>query len=277
MKNLFEILSKKPPLFEQSEMNIWQNPHLSKGMLEAHLNETTEAATRRISFIQTSVHWIHSLLPPNQYPTLLDLGCGPGIYSELFYQAGYQVTGFDFSARSIEHAKKSASDKKMSINYLLKDYAQDSINGKYNIVTMIYCDYGVLPSDLRKRLLKKIYNCLLPNGVFLFDVFTPLKYKGISESHQWSIQENGFWHEGTSLVFHSFYRYEEDQTFLNQHTIYTSEKEIMNYHVWEHTFTKEELQNELEMAGFKRIRYYGNVAGEEECDNHDTLCLVAMK
>ncbi|MGE5494383.1 MAG: methyltransferase domain-containing protein [Burkholderiales bacterium] len=34
---------------------------------------------------------------PVKRPRLLDLGCGPGIYAELFAKKGFCVTGVDFS------------------------------------------------------------------------------------------------------------------------------------------------------------------------------------
>ena len=55
---------------------------------------------------------------------LLDLGCGPGIYAELFYQYGYQVTGIDLSKRSISYAQASAKQKGFDIIYLRSDYTK---------------------------------------------------------------------------------------------------------------------------------------------------------
>ena len=80
-------------------------------MLKAHLNENQESATRKLDFVKKSVAWINTVLPNHHYNNLLDLGCGPGIYAELFYQYGYQVTGIDLSKRSISYAQASAKQK----------------------------------------------------------------------------------------------------------------------------------------------------------------------
>lgn len=52
-KNHSDILSsildcsEKPQLFELGETHFWDDPHISKSMLEAHLNPDTDAASRK--------------------------------------------------------------------------------------------------------------------------------------------------------------------------------------------------------------------------------------
>ena len=84
---------KKPTLFEKGETQFWDEPHIAQSMLKAHLNPQMEAATRKLDFVKKSVNWIRNMLPPADYKKLLDLGCGPGIYAELFHTVGYEVTG----------------------------------------------------------------------------------------------------------------------------------------------------------------------------------------
>ena len=177
MKNFISQIQTRPALYQQSQANIWTDPYLSQKMLEAHLDETTDGATRRGDFVRQSAAWIASQLPPDQYPQLLDLGCGPGIYAELFARQGYQVSGIDFSVRSLDYAKQSAAEKGLSIQYRQGDYTQIEFGGPFHVITLIYCDFGVLMPSARTALLKQIYASLLPGGAFLFDVFTPLNYK----------------------------------------------------------------------------------------------------
>lgn len=77
MKDILKQLNTRPKLFEQSTASIWDDPHISKGMLKAHLNENQESATRKLDFVKKSVAWINTVLPNHHYNNLLDLGCGP--------------------------------------------------------------------------------------------------------------------------------------------------------------------------------------------------------
>ena len=276
MKDLLKILKEKPALYEPSPRNMWDNPHISKQMLAAHLDEGFDSATRKMGFVKESVGWIACTLPPARYKRLLDLGCGPGIYAELFCRNGYEVTGVDISERSIRFARESARQKNLAIEYCRKDYTASGLGGSYDLITLIYCDFGVLARDTRVKLLARIYESLLPHGALLFDVFKPVKYKGMKEARDWEAEENGFWHEKPYLLLHSFWRYDEDNTFLNQYVVGT-EDGTDYYNIWEHTFTFEELDQDLRKAGFGRIQFYGNVAGKRCEDTDDTICVLAMK
>ena len=276
MKRILEIAEKKPKLYEPGPQNIWDNCHISKSMLKAHLDENLESATRKLDSVIKSVDWIADILPPEKYPMLLDLGCGPGIYAELFCQKGYEVTGIDLSERSILYAQSSANNKRLKIQYTQGDYTKIRLNNIYSLITLIYCDFGVLSKEIRKELASKIYQSLFPDGVFLFDVFTPLRYKDVKEINDWEVCKDGFWHEDLCLSLHSLYRYDEDNTFLNQYVVAT-EEEITYYNIWEHTFTLEELRNMLEDVGFRNVEFWGDVTGKQYDDLSDTICVIARK
>ena len=59
---LFSLL-QKPVLWQRSTEPFWDDDHISKGMLEAHLNPDWDAASRKHSFIVRSVKWLSSLIP----------------------------------------------------------------------------------------------------------------------------------------------------------------------------------------------------------------------
>ena len=65
MKDILKQFNTRPKLFEQSTASIWDDPHISKGMLKAHLNENQESATRKLDFVKKSVAWINTVLCSN--------------------------------------------------------------------------------------------------------------------------------------------------------------------------------------------------------------------
>lgn len=270
------ITQNKPALYEQSEDNIWNNPHTAKSMLKAHLDTTLDSATRTIDIVERTVNWISGQFPANIYLQLLDLGCGPGIYTERFHKKGYKVTGIDFSNNSIRYAQQSARKQQLSIRYQCEDYTQLHIHSDFHLITLIYCDFGVLPVNVRKKLLSDIYALLYPQGVFIFDVFLPSHYADVPESTNWEIAEHGFWDDSLCLTLHNFSRYDKDHTVLNRYITIT-EEQIRQYHVWEHTFTKEELLKDLHEAGFAEITFYKDMSGSPCEENDQTLCITAFK
>lgn len=176
---MFKIIKdalETPKIYTQTETAFWNDDHISKQMLKAHLDPEVEGASRKLKFIEKSVEWISEVVPSEKYLSLLDVGCGPGIYAERFTHQGYYVTGIDFSIRSIKYAKESARKKNLPIIYHYEDYLMIKLNKEYDFAVMIYCDYGALSSLNRKVLLNKIYQHLKDGGKFLFDVFSMWKY-----------------------------------------------------------------------------------------------------
>ena len=276
---MFNVISnalKKPRLYEKTAVEFWDDPYISKQMLTAHLNPDLEAASRKLRFIEDSVDWIKKLLPPAIYPSLLDLGCGPGLYTERFCQSGYQVTGLDFSKRSIEYAKNSAIQKDLDITYLYEDYLTMNLNKQFDLITMIYCDYGALSQDDRQHLLATMYQLLKPNAKLLLDVFSLEQYNCLEECQTWeSCPNGGFWSEEGYVTLKGQYKYTDCVT-LRQYSVLTK-KNLTNYYIWDTYFTKETLAKEAIEAGFKVYNVYSDVKGTPYHDKHLTLAILLEK
>jgi len=274
------VLMKRPELYEKGTSEytwIWTDEHISKGMLEAHLHPDWDAATRPHAYVKEIVRWIGSIAPAGKYSALLDLGCGPGIYAELFHEEGYRVTGVDLSKRSLAYAEAEALKKELPITYCLKDYLALDYVEHFDLITLIYYDFGVLSPQNREKLLRNIHSALKPGGLLVFDVFTPQHTASREENTSWDYAESGgFFSHKPHLNLKSFFLYEEKRTFCERHIIIT-EQEIHSVNIWQHTFTKDELTNDLSSAGFGIKNIYGNMAGAEYSANGKEMCIVAQK
>lgn len=108
MINQIKEKSKKPALFNKEGGNIWTEEYISKQMLEAHLNPEFDGASRRNSIIEKTVEFLDKkILIKNS--SILDLGCGPGLYAEKLCRNGHKVTGIDFSENTICYARKNGT------------------------------------------------------------------------------------------------------------------------------------------------------------------------
>lgn len=275
-KTLLNYLKERPKLYAPSSAKFWDDDHISKGMLETHLNPDSELATRKLDFVDRSVDWITQIAKKSEHSELLDLGCGPGIYAERFCRKGFHVTGIDFSRRSVDYARETAKRQNLHIFYLYQNYLELDYQEEFDVTTLIYCDFGVLSDTDRASLLKRIFRALKPGGTLIFDVFTPNRYKGVEESKNFTYQEGGFWNKEPHLCFDMQFRYDECNTFLHQYVI-TTAASTQCYNIWEHTFTLEELKKDLAQAGFGEVEFYGDVAGAEFTEASDIVCVVAHK
>jgi len=243
-------------------------------MLEAHLNPNWEAASRKHAFIDKSVKWIAEIMPPSQYGALLDLGCGPGLYTERFSKAGYAVTGVDFSKRSIAYAKEQTLLHQSKITYHYQNYLTLDYTEQFDVIALIYCEYAALSAADRHLLLTKIYRALKPRGKFILDVFTPRMQK--EESRTWeSHPTGGFWSTSPHICLESIYQY-DNRTELRQ-CIVLEEEKVQCYHVWDHYFTKEDLLCEMKPIGFSGFECYDDVSGKAFSGAGETICGVFTK
>ena len=271
-----KTMMRKPVLHEKGTAELWTDEHISRGMLEAHLNPKWDAATRKHVTVCETVKWIGSIAPVEKYPDLLDLGCGPGIYAEEFHKAGYHVSGMDFSERSINYARNSALEKKLPITYHCQSYLTLDFIAQYDLITLIYYDFGVLPIEDRSELLRRIYRALKPGGLLLIDVLTPQHFSDQQESKSWEYAEGGFFCAEPHLLLKSFYRYDKQNTILDQYII-ISEQNVRCINNFQHTFTEDEIVQDMSAAGLNVKSFFGSMTGIDYSKNGREFCVVAQK
>ena len=275
-KKIMKYLKGIPVEYTPSSKKFWDDEHISKFMLEAHINPDTESASRNHRFIEKSVEWITSLIPDMKGKKILDLGCGPGIYAEKFYEKGFEVTGIDFSKRSIEYAVNSAAEKNMKIKYKYMNYLEIDYENEFDMAVLIYCDFGVLSPEERKILLDKICKALKSGGILILDVFTEVFFREFEEKVEITYADRGFWSEIPYSCIQRNKIYKDTLTSLEQYIIIT-ENDCECYNIWNHIFDKESISMELRTGGFSKFRFFNNVAGEKESQNNSTLCIYTEK
>src|SRR5512139_3579983 len=103
--DLLELIRRQPvPVpWSEGEKIPWNDPDFSRRMLLEHLSQEHDAASRRFETIDRHVHWIHHAVLSGQPTRILDLGCGPGLYSSRLARLGHECVGIDFSPASIAH------------------------------------------------------------------------------------------------------------------------------------------------------------------------------
>lgn len=262
---------ERPALWERSAEPFWDDEHISKGMLEAHLNPSLEAASRTKETIERSVDWIASIIPKNC--RMLDLGCGPGLYCRRFSERGFDVAGMDFSRRSISYA--AANDK--LTKYIYKNYLELDYTDEFDVITMIYCDYAALTAAERQLLLSKIRLALKPGGIFIFDVFSNLHNSGNTEKKEWSSHEHGgFWSPDPYIDLNATYLY-ENGTVSAARSIIVTEYGMKEYLIWDTSYDLKRLKEEVLCSGLAVDAVYDDACGKEYTGKSETICAVLKK
>lgn len=269
---------EKPKAFDDSNSTeLWNNPYISTQLLKAHLDPNIDPASRNKVFMDRSIRWIVQKFNINAESKILDLGCGPGLYTHKFAKVGAQVTGIDVSTNSIEYASKKAEEENLDIEYINANYINCDFKKKYNLITLIYDDYCVLnPSD-RKILLGKIHLALEDNGVFLVDVLSVQHFDSIQEKQSCShVKVDGFWSPNEHFVFENVYKYDDEKVILEKNAV-IEENSILTIHNYLKCFELDEIVQELSSQDFQTVEYFSDVAGTEYTKDSRGIALANIR
>jgi SAM-dependent methyltransferase len=268
---------KKPTLYEKGNAGMWEDDHISRHLLELHLNQECDAASRKRITIEKTVRWIEKHLN-NGEKSILDLGCGPGLYCELLAEHGHRVTGIDFSNRSIAYARQSAIQKDLKIDYLQQNYLELSYENRFDLVIMIFCDFDVLVPFDRTRLLENIYRALKPGGLFIFDTLNqkaPAAMKIPGKS--WEVEDEGFWKNEPYLALSETFHYEEAKVILQQHIVCTESDQHSVYRFWTHYYPYENLASILNDGGFTVDATQDDLLPDDGSGTHDMVTFYVAR
>ena len=262
--------TKKPQLYAEGNAVMWTDPHISKQLLNIHLNPDIDLASRRRSSIESSMDWILDSVNKEKM-NILDLGCGPGLYCEIMAERGHKVTGVDFSRNSIEYARKEAMKKGLDIEYVNQNYLELCEENKYDLVMMVFTDIGVLKPHEREILIRNVYRALKPGGTFIFDVLSDRNLETKVSERTWEMEESGFWKESPYLIISDSFLYPNEKVILHQHIVMDDSDNFDVYRFWTHFFAFYDLKKMLEPEGFENTEVFDNVLPAIDMWNGDNV------
>ena len=188
-------ISARPRPFEYYTTDVlWTDPHIAKQMLKFHLDQSTDAASRKLTFVDRSVDWLGSRLGVGQGFRIADFGCGPGLYATRLAAKGARVTGIDFSEGSLRYAEQSARSQGFCIDFVHANYLEYTSESRFDAIIMIYCDFCALSASRRSLLLRTFTGHLADGGVVVLDVSSESAYaQRRALSTYGHVPKNGFW------------------------------------------------------------------------------------
>ncbi|MDH4034074.1 MAG: methyltransferase domain-containing protein, partial [candidate division Zixibacteria bacterium] len=136
MYELLKRINTRPEVWgAYTAETLWNDKHISGKMLEFHLNEKVEPASRNKAFLDKSVAWMINRFDIGHGTKVCDFGCGPGLYTTPLAEQGAKVTGVDFSERSIQYAQDIARRKKLDIDYVLQNYLDFTTEHRFDLIS----------------------------------------------------------------------------------------------------------------------------------------------
>lgn len=103
----------------------------------------------------------------------LELACGTGTVAIALAKEGWQVTGVDGSAQMLAQARLKARDMSLNLHWLQQDMRALWLTERVHMATCLYdsLNYMLTSEDL-VSVFRRVYEALLPGGIFFFDMNT---------------------------------------------------------------------------------------------------------
>ena len=276
-KELEEINSRPAPFQFYTSDTLWTDNHTSRKILESELNEDIEVSIQNREFIKHSVDWIVNHFGLNGNRRVMDFGCGMGSYATRLAEKGAVVTGIDFSEMFIRHAKEVAKQKGLDINYVQQNYLEFETGDRFDLMTLLLCDFCALSPSQRKAMLKKFYKFLKSDGSILIDVYSLNAFNQREETETYEHSPlNGFWSPENYYCFQNSFKYDEEKVILDKYTIIEEKRTRIVYN-WLQYYSEDSLRREFEENGFTVEGFYSDVTGTPISPESLEIVIVAKK
>jgi len=117
---------------------------------------------------------------------VLDIGCGTGVYTRLFYEYGVKdYVGLDITDVLFPRLKEQFSEYR----FIKKDITTGSLSGTFDLIIMIEVIEHIVDKDKLVFCLENIMSCLSEDGWFIVAPIFDVSKRALSYVRYWSLDD----------------------------------------------------------------------------------------
>ncbi len=279
--NLLDIVSRQsnPAPWSEGDNIPWSDPEFSRRMLREHLTQEHDAASRRFETIDKHVAWIHQQLLSDKPARILDLGCGPGLYSSRLARLGHTCVGIDYSPASIDYAVDTARREQLHCTYLHHDMRTADYGTGYNLVMLIFGELNVFRPADAKTILQQANRALAKAGLLLLEPHTFDAVAALGKAERWwYASSGGLFSDEPHLVLTERFWDEASQAATIRHFIVDATTGNTSRCAQSmQAYTNDQYQTLLQECGFDRIKFYPALGDDSGVSVDGLIAIVACK
>jgi SAM-dependent methyltransferase len=268
-----------PKPWAEGEKIPWDDPDFSARMLKEHLSQEHDMASRRQSMVDCHVSWIHDTCLQGRPARVLDLACGPGLYSQALAQLGHICVGIDFSPSSIAYAQSRASQAKLGIRYVKDDLRSVSYGEGFDLAILLFGEFNVFRKSDAELMLSKAYDALGAEGCILLEpqTFDAIKRDG-ERPACWRTESSGLFSSTPHCWLDEHFWHADCNAATARYFILdAATSEVDRYASTTQAYTDSEYDELLTDAGFAEIQRFPSLAVTEDHRRDGLFVLKAQK
>ncbi len=250
----------------------WNDPSFSERMLAEHLSQQHDLASRRCETIDRQVNWIHDEILAKCPTRILDLTCGPGLYTSRLVRLGHTCHGIDFAPAAIRHATQEARERKLACTYVQADVRTADFGTDHGLVMMLFGQINVFRPAEARGILQRAFAALRPGGRLLLEpqLLSTVEQSGRAPSTWQTIGPTGglFSAHPHLLLLEAFWAADRAVATQRFFVVDSATHEITRYAMSTQGYTEEEWGDLLRTTGFRDLRFFPSLVGEPVTANH---------
>lgn len=280
--NLNDILQRKlpPEAWAEGDNIPWDDPAFGERMLREHLSQSHGHASRKLEVIDLQVDWIHHQVLAKSPTKILELTCGPGLYTSRLARLGHECVGIDYSPASIRYAERTALNEGLSCTYRLEDVRKAAFGEGYGLVMMNNGQFNVFRRDDIGQILENAHASLTLDGLLLLEPqkFVTVQSTGKSGSSWYSCDDGGglFSPSPHLCLQESFWDPDAQSTTQRFFIIDSETGQVTRHALTTEAYTDEQYRNALVQAGFVDIRFFPSLVGVDVEDESQSVNLAIV-
>ena len=277
---LADIIQRGPLDPAASAQKIpWDEPGFSARMLREHLTQRHDAASRRSETIDRHVAWIHTHVAGERTGTVLDLGCGPGLYTERLARLGHSCVGIDFSPASLEHALETASRDRLACAYRQRDLRLGDFGTGFDLALLVFGELNTFTGPEVEQLLRELAASLVSGARLVLEVHTVDAVREVGmRAPSWYSADSGLFSERPHVVLKEAAWSEPPGVSIERYLVIDAQSaEVSEYAGTLHAHSEQSLRGWLADAGFDSVERYHSLAGVESDGQPDLFVVVARR
>jgi SAM-dependent methyltransferase len=266
LQELFAASGRPPEPWREGRTIPWDDPDFSRRMLQEHLSQEHDGASRRFEKIDAHVDFILRAVLPGRPCRLLDLGCGPGLYVHRLAARGHDCTGIDFAPASIAYAREQADHLGLRCRFLSGDIRQTDFGNGFDLIMLTYGELNLFPRPEALELLRRCVSALAPQGQVLLEVHSYEAVRGRGNAPRtWRAVDSGLFLDRPHLRLDESFWLPDVGASAGRHWIVDPETSEVSRHAWTmQAYGDAEYAALLAEAGLVLVKAYPSLSGAED-------------
>ena len=248
-------------------------------LLHEQLNPSPDNGRRSFNLIDSHVDWIHSTILGEKSSKILEVGCGPGLYTGRLAQLGHDCTGTEGSSAAVEYARGQAKGEGFQCAYIEHENYGADFGKDFDLIMMLGGGFNAYNPMDAYEFFGKAWMALNEGGILLLEPYTfdSLEQSGNREP-TWFSEKDGIFSDKPYLCLYECCFSDANDSLTKRWYVVDAESAEVRYIAQCYqAYSEKRLQKLFVKQGFLNVRFYPSLTEGQNTGTRDYMVVAANK